>query len=160
MTADVNRGVRWADLLTRTQVGVALLLLLAAVLFVSSIPVLEDESEIFGPAVWTLVVGAGVLSILEYLQFGTWTWGLVGGNSRFDATGLVIGAIRLVELGIAVVIGVILVGLGWIGSLPGGSPRIGGYLLVGFSGLAILGVLLAGTVLLRVVVAAIAGGGE
>ena len=154
--ADANRGAEWAGLLTRTQAGLALLVLVTTGLFVSTIPAL-DGSTVTGPAVSILVVAAGVLAVLDYLQLGTRIWGLVGGPPSVDGRSLAVALVRGIELGIAVLVGLLFAGIGWVVSLPGGSPQAGGYILAGVAGLAVLGVALAGTVLLRVVIASLAG---
>lgn len=144
------------SVLERTQVGVAFLVLLSGALFVGVAGNLDTRGSLVGPLVLVLLGGGVVLAVLDLVDGPVRFWGFADSDLGFTGGRVLTWVLRLLELGVAVLVGLSVAGTGYLSTLPA-SPQGGGVLLAGLVGIQLLSLLLAALVLLRVGSAAVLG---
>lgn len=143
------RARQVVGVLERTQVGVAFLVLLSGALFVGVAADLDSRGSLVGPLVLVLLGGGVVLAVLDLLDGPVRFWGFADSDLGITGGRVVTWVLRLLELGVAVVVGLSVAGTGYLSTLPA-SPQGSGILFAGLVGIQLLSLLLAALVLLRV----------
>ncbi len=126
---------------------------MAGGLFVAVVGDLGSRGGLFGPLFVVLLAGGLVIAGLDFLEAGARLWAFLDRRPEMAGDRIVVGAFRLVELAVAVLLAFLAAGTGYLGSLSA-SPEGGGVLLFGLVGIQAVGLLLAVLVVLRFVIAA------
>lgn len=149
MTDIADRAREVVRILERTQVGVAILVLLAGALFVGVTGDLDARGGLLGPLVLVLLAGGMVLAGLDIVDAPLRFWGFADSDLAVTPSRVVGWLVRSLELGVALLVGLSAAGTGYVASFES-SPQGGGILLAGLLGIQVLSLLLAALVVLRV----------